>query len=583
MYRYNTAVDRNRIGGMSDYSLKIMLIGISTCPWECDQKSLAQTYQKMIYIPRPDYASLSYIWTELLFSYPSVSRQFNCSTLAKLSDGYTVGTILKVVRERNKDKGSKLMNACYLYCVCNVLISYLYLVLFLGLAQDEVYPNQPGKSKGNLLSNTSLNKAATEDSAVPTLLPLSKLREKENQLLEEKEELVTTPQLSLGTVLTSDVIGFGIGPKQHSFSDVDEDSSQTMEEENEQEKEEEKREEVSLSREEEKGEERVEKVEVKEKVEEDKKPVEDVVSPGSPSVVVKKSEPADKPAASKDTKPNFNAWFKAFGAPKMPLSTVKRKTDFGNPLTPLSNEFRDSPEMRSEDTMDEISDLPPPTPGRSLGLDEERVAPPPRQRKLSTGSSMSERSSFSQDPTDPLNSPRPSLDEPYVSPQQQPYHHSPSSVAPIKVGFYQDTFPRAGSDKSSSCSPREPPSNQNSPHLQIVSPVQSPKEPYVYSNPMSPYPSPGVYDVPPPTPSYPSISRDLPYFDRPPVYSVAPADRSDSEREREEVESIKSLSNEPKPPKRRRGRPSKERPNNIPKNSSAAIEALELVTEQTLK
>ncbi|KAI5729497.1 hypothetical protein M8J76_003183 [Diaphorina citri] len=404
---------------------------------------------------------------------------------------------------------------------------------------------QPGKSKGNLLSNTSLNKAATEDSAVPTLLPLSKLREKENQLLEEKEELVTTPQLSLGTVLTSDVIGFGIGPKQHSFSDVDEDSSQTsketekgkeeakgdaVEEENEQEKEEEKREEVSVSREEEKGEERVEKVEVKEKVEEDKKPVEDVVSPGSPSVVVKKSEPADKPAAPKDTKPNFNAWFKAFGAPKMPLSTVKRKTDFGNPLTPLSNEFRDSPEMRSEDTMDEISDLPPPTPGRSLGLDEERVAPPPRQRKLSTGSSMSERSSFSQDPTDPLNSPRPSLDEPYVSPQQQPYHHSPSSVAPIKVGFYQDTFPRAGSDKSSSCSPREPPSNQNSPHLQIVSPVQSPKEPYVYSNPMSPYPSPGVYDVPPPTPSYPSISRDLPYFDRPPVYSVAPGPSSPPEK-----------------------------------------------------
>lgn len=81
---------------------QIMLVGISTCPWECDQKSLAQTYQKMIYIPRPDYASLSFIWTELLFSYPSVSRQFNCSTLAKLSDGYTVGTILRVVREVGK-------------------------------------------------------------------------------------------------------------------------------------------------------------------------------------------------------------------------------------------------------------------------------------------------------------------------------------------------------------------------------------------------------------------------------------------------------------------------------------------------
>uniref|UniRef100_A0A8D9EA60 Cat eye syndrome critical region protein 2 n=1 Tax=Cacopsylla melanoneura TaxID=428564 RepID=A0A8D9EA60_9HEMI len=394
---------------------------------------------------------------------------------------------------------------------------------------------QPGKSKGNLISNT-VKAAPQDDSPISgIILPLSKIREKEAALsLEEKDEAIQMPQmLSLGTVLTSDVIGFGITPKQHSFSEGEDDSkgesSGGSQEKNEKETklgeiEEEKTELREESEEkikddnikEEEKEERVIEVEkeklVEEKVEDNEEEKE----------VVKKPETAPPaPAPAKETKPNFNAWFKAFGAPKVLPSTGKRKTfaDFGAPGTPLSSGCRDSPEMRNEDTMDDIPDLPPPTPGRSLGLDEDRGVPhpAPRQRKLSTGSSMSERSSYSQEP-DPLNSPRPSpMDEPYVSPQQ-PYHHSPNSAAPIKVGFYQDTFPRGSSDKSpaSSCS------NQNSPHLQIVSPVQSPKEPY-YSNPLSPYPSPGpgVYDIPPPTPSYPSHSRDLPYFDRPPVYSVA--------------------------------------------------------------
>ncbi|GLH14336.1 Spastin [Gryllus bimaculatus] len=78
---------------------QIMLIGVSHCPWDCDQKSLAQTYNKFIMIPRPDYGSLSLIWKEQLFQFSSVNRQFDTAAMAKISDGYTVGNILKVIKE----------------------------------------------------------------------------------------------------------------------------------------------------------------------------------------------------------------------------------------------------------------------------------------------------------------------------------------------------------------------------------------------------------------------------------------------------------------------------------------------------
>lgn len=109
--------------------------------------------------------------------------------------------------------------------------------------------------------------------------------------------------------------------------------------------------------------------------------------------------------------------------------------------------------------------------------------PAPRQRKISTGSSMSERSSFSQD----LDSPRVAMDErlgAYPAPYPSPLHRSPSGASPvmvsprldvspkapsypmlngqIRVGFYQDTVSTKSSpDKS--CSPRD---NPQSPYNQ---------------------------------------------------------------------------------------------------------------------
>ncbi|XP_075224915.1 dynein regulatory complex protein 11 [Lycorma delicatula] len=78
---------------------QVLLLGVSHCPWECDQKALTQAYQKIVMIPRPDYASLNSLWKELLFQYSGISRQFDISVLTKLSDGYTVGTILNVIKD----------------------------------------------------------------------------------------------------------------------------------------------------------------------------------------------------------------------------------------------------------------------------------------------------------------------------------------------------------------------------------------------------------------------------------------------------------------------------------------------------
>ena len=150
-------------------------------------------------------------------------------------------------------------------------------------------------------------------------------------------------------------------------------------------------------------------------------------------VELKPAEPVEK-KKEKPT-PNLSAWFKAFGAPK-PSSVVKKK--------PEQDEVKSSDRSKDDEVVE----------------DEKKIEelPARRQRKTSTGSSVSERSSFSQEPLDG-NSPRPSLDEPYQSPHQEikQYHHSPINGT-IKVGFYQDTcFPRGSSEKSSS-SPRDLPS-----------------------------------------------------------------------------------------------------------------------------
>ncbi|XP_058065795.1 uncharacterized protein LOC131215423 [Anopheles bellator] len=182
------------------------------------------------------------------------------------------------------------------------------------------------------------------------------------------------------------------------------------------------------------------------------------------------SKGADKPSAT----PNLSAWFKAFGVPKKP----KKSEDSDEPgkASPASEKSKGNEQTPPTSE----SSLAPSVPGGLEGSNYTSLSAPPRQRKASTGSTVSERSSYSQDP----DSPRIGIDEriggypgPYPSPigaspimtspkldesQKSPYH--PMNGA-IKVGFYQDTTQKSSPEKS--CSPRDMPSSypQYSQHL----------------------------------------------------------------------------------------------------------------------
>ncbi|KAG5885212.1 hypothetical protein JTB14_012235 [Gonioctena quinquepunctata] len=78
---------------------RVLFIGTSNCPWESDQKLLQQVYQKFLIIPRPNYSSRYIVWTHLLSQYVAVNWQFDIGLMSKISDGYTIGSIIGTVKE----------------------------------------------------------------------------------------------------------------------------------------------------------------------------------------------------------------------------------------------------------------------------------------------------------------------------------------------------------------------------------------------------------------------------------------------------------------------------------------------------
>ncbi|XP_006618831.1 dynein regulatory complex protein 11 isoform X2 [Apis dorsata] len=78
---------------------KVILIGTSSSPWNGDQKLLYQTYDKIIYIPRPDYGTMSLIWKDLLYKHSGINRQFDTTIMTKICDGFTIGTVLASINE----------------------------------------------------------------------------------------------------------------------------------------------------------------------------------------------------------------------------------------------------------------------------------------------------------------------------------------------------------------------------------------------------------------------------------------------------------------------------------------------------
>lgn len=327
---------------------------------------------------------------------------------------------------------------------------------------------QPGKTKGNLIN--TLQNSHKQDELTPSNNNIlnNKTKEIKNSLIVKTSEF--SPKLNLGTVL--DTEGFGL-IQQHNFSDEpNNDSINKIESEEDDDEDEDKIEKKKIEEKKNGGNEQ-ESEELEKKKDED----DDVVMDIEKDISVKeKPEPkinitnTEKTIDKTTPTPNLNAWFKAFGAPKK-----SKKAEEVNDK-PASDQFADKQNAENK-TLDPIINIQS-TVIPSLESPN-YPAPTMRQRKASTGSTISERSSFSQDP----DSPRIGIDERlYPVPFQSPLDNSGtlpspkpeevSKVSPyplngaIKVGFYQDTTTKSSPEKS--CSPRDlPPSPypQYSQHL----------------------------------------------------------------------------------------------------------------------
>ncbi|XP_055536475.1 protein split ends isoform X2 [Wyeomyia smithii] len=329
---------------------------------------------------------------------------------------------------------------------------------------------QPGKSKGNLISSIqNLNKPEElfplgGGSGVATGASVglagTKLKEVKNSLIVKTDE--SKPKLSLGTVLNT-AEGFGLG-QQHEFADEKKENVETVD---------------NAVRDIDKPLDSLNSTKVdsinsqtnKLLIHDDLKAAKAELAKTdpakimeSPEKVIKAVTKSDKPSAT----PNLSAWFKAFGgAPKK-----HKKAEDGEEAASKSSPNEGT--KSSDNTSPSDVPLVP-----SLESPSYPSLPAPRQRKASTGSTVSERSSYSQDP----DSPRIGIDERigvYPAPYPSPMGASPVMTSPklddtqkspypmngaIKVGFYQDTTTKSSPEKS--CSPRDLPSPypQYSQHL----------------------------------------------------------------------------------------------------------------------
>uniref|UniRef100_A0AAY4E4H4 ATPase AAA-type core domain-containing protein n=1 Tax=Denticeps clupeoides TaxID=299321 RepID=A0AAY4E4H4_9TELE len=78
---------------------RVLLVGTTRRPFEAELKSFCKVYKKIILIPRPDYASRLILWKELLLRFGAkLSPALDLSSLAKVTDGYTQGHILRAIR-----------------------------------------------------------------------------------------------------------------------------------------------------------------------------------------------------------------------------------------------------------------------------------------------------------------------------------------------------------------------------------------------------------------------------------------------------------------------------------------------------
>uniref|UniRef100_A0ABM5GM31 IQ and AAA domain-containing protein 1-like n=1 Tax=Pogona vitticeps TaxID=103695 RepID=A0ABM5GM31_9SAUR len=78
---------------------RVLLLGTSNKPYLADVKGLCKTYERVLLIPRPDYASRFVVWQQLIQKHGGVvTSSLDLSALAKVSDGYSQGSLARAVQ-----------------------------------------------------------------------------------------------------------------------------------------------------------------------------------------------------------------------------------------------------------------------------------------------------------------------------------------------------------------------------------------------------------------------------------------------------------------------------------------------------
>ncbi|XP_025032972.1 IQ and AAA domain-containing protein 1-like isoform X2 [Python bivittatus] len=78
---------------------RVLLMGATSKPYLADIKGLCKTYERVLLIPQPDYASRYVTWQRLIQKHGGVvTSSLDLSALAKVSDGYSQGSMAQAVK-----------------------------------------------------------------------------------------------------------------------------------------------------------------------------------------------------------------------------------------------------------------------------------------------------------------------------------------------------------------------------------------------------------------------------------------------------------------------------------------------------
>lgn len=92
---------------------RVMVIGLSSKPWDAEIKAILPLFQKFIMCPKPEYPSRFSLWHEFISSRlpqnSTMIKRLNISLLTRLSGGMTTGQILVCCERAMTNRRMKLV------------------------------------------------------------------------------------------------------------------------------------------------------------------------------------------------------------------------------------------------------------------------------------------------------------------------------------------------------------------------------------------------------------------------------------------------------------------------------------------